>query len=101
MLKYLYQMSLFRITSYNVCYTKLLRLLHNQEYISSQSIGGAQENLSKNYIENIPILHPSSGLMDRTELSKLIDYKEMVTKENILLGETLATLLSKIATIKN
>jgi len=76
-------------------------LLHNQEYISSQSIGGAQENLSKNYIENIPILHPSSGLMDRTELSKLIDYKEMVTKENILLGETLATLLSKIATIKN
>ena len=29
-------------------------LLHNQEYISSQSIGGAQENLSKNYIENLP-----------------------------------------------
>lgn len=76
-------------------------LLHNQEYISSQSIGGAQENLSKKYVENIPILLPANGLMNRTELCKLIDYKEIATKENFLLVETLATLLSKIATIEN
>ena len=31
-------------------------LLHNQEFIASQSIGGAQENLSKDYVEKIPIL---------------------------------------------
>ena len=76
-------------------------LLHNQEYIASQSIGGAQENLSKDYVEKIPILKPNDALLENEGLKIIIDNKELVTKGNQKLTELKDLLLSKLATVEN
>ncbi|WP_151087134.1 restriction endonuclease subunit S [Hymenobacter baengnokdamensis] len=75
-------------------------LLHNQEFISSQAIGGAQENLSKNFIEKISILNPAHQLLERTELKIIVDNRENLTKQNSLLNTLANLLLSKLATIE-
>lgn len=75
-------------------------LLHNQEFIASQSIGGAQENLSKDYVEKIPILKPNGNLLSKNGLKQIIDAKELKTKENQKLTELKALLLSKLATVE-
>ena len=74
-------------------------LLHNQEFIASQSIGGAQENLSKDYVEKIPILKPKDAILEMKGLKVIIDNKEGLTKENQMLTELKELLLSKLATI--
>ena len=76
-------------------------LLHNQAFISSQSIGGAQENLSKDYVEKIPILRPLEYLLKKNDLKIIIDNKEMLTREISLLNKLSELLLSKLATIEN
>ena len=76
-------------------------LLHNQSFISSQSIGGAQENLSKDYVEKIPILKPLDYLLERDELKVIIDNKEIMTREISSLHNISELLLSKLATIEN
>jgi type I restriction enzyme, S subunit len=75
-------------------------LLNNQEFIASQSIGGAQENLSKDYVEKIPILKPINEILEMEGLKVIIDNKEMLTKENQKLSELKELLLSKLATIE-
>ena len=75
--------------------------LHNQEFIASQSIGGAQENLSKDYVEKIPILKPTLELLKRTDLKIIIDNKELLTKEMAVLNNLSDLLLSKLATVKD
>jgi len=76
-------------------------LLLNQEFISSQAIGGAQENLSKDFIEKIPILLPAFELMKRTELGTIIETKEMLTREISSLNKISKLLLSKLATMED
>ncbi len=76
-------------------------LLHNQEFIASQSIGGAQENLSKDYVEKIPILKPKDAILEMKGLKVIIDNKEGLTKETQKLTELKELLLSKLATIEN
>lgn len=76
-------------------------LLHNQAFISSQSIGGAQENLSKNYIEKFPILKPTNGLLKKNEFKIIVHNKDMFTKEISSLSKMSELLLSKLATIEN
>lgn len=76
-------------------------LLHNQEFISSQSIGGAQENLSKDYVEKIPILKPTEEILSRRYFKVIIDNKESLTKGMALLNDISDLLLSKLATIEN
>jgi len=76
-------------------------LLHNQSFISSESIGGAQENLSKDYVEKIPILKPTNNLLKKSGLKIIIDNKEILTKEISLLNGISDLLLSKLATINN
>ena len=76
-------------------------LLHNQDFIASESIGGAQENLSKDYVEKIPILRPKKDLLESKGLKSIIDNKELKTLENQKLMELKALLLSKLATIHN
>lgn len=76
-------------------------LLHNQEFISSQANGGAQENLSKDYIEKIPIIKPIEWILDKDELKIVIDNKEKLTREIAILNRMSNVLLSKIATINN
>jgi len=75
-------------------------LLHNQEYIASQSIGGAQENLSKEFVERIPILMPTIELLKKDSLKIIIDNKERLTNENQKLSELKELLLSKLATVE-
>ena len=74
-------------------------LLHNQEFIASQSIGGAQENLSKDYVEKIPILKPIDKILEMRGLKVIIDNKEGLTKENQKLTELKTLLLSKMASV--
>jgi type I restriction enzyme S subunit len=76
-------------------------LLHNQEFIASQSIGGAQENLSKDYVEKIPILKPVDVILEMKGLKIIIDNKEVLTKQIQKLTELKDLLLSKLATIEN
>lgn len=75
-------------------------LLHNQKFIASQSIGGAQENLSKDYVEKIPILKPADEILEMKGLKIIIDNKEVLTKESQKLTEMKELLLSKLATIE-
>ena len=76
-------------------------LLHNQEFIASQSIGGAQENLSKDYVEKIPIIKPIDDILEMKGLKIIIDNKEVLTKQIQKLTELKDLLLSKLATIEN
>jgi type I restriction enzyme S subunit len=76
-------------------------LLHNQDFIASQSIGGAQENLSKDYVEKIPILRPKNDLLEKKAFKSIIENKELKTLENEKLTELKDLLLSKMATAEN
>lgn len=76
-------------------------LLHNQKFIASQSIGGAQENLSKDFIEKIPILKPVDEIPEMKGFKIIIDYKEVLTKQIQKLIELRDLLLSKLATLEN
>lgn len=72
-------------------------LLYKQEFISSQSIGGAQENLSKNFIENIKIIKPSKEIIDNSNLDKIINYRELLTREIKIEKQIIEILLAKLA----
>lgn len=75
--------------------------LHNQKFISSQSIGGAQENLSKDFIERIKLLKPNNQLLERKDLKIIIDNKEILTRKLSVLSALVSLVLSKLATIEN
>jgi type I restriction enzyme S subunit len=72
-------------------------LLENQEFIASQSIGGAQENLSKNFIENIKIIKPIDEILNSDYLKIFIDNKETYTRQSQKLSELKDLLLSRLA----
>ena len=76
-------------------------LLHNQEFIASQSIGGAQENLSKDFVEKINILQPKDETFKKKIFKPVIDNKERFTKEILAMVIISNLLLSKLATIEN
>lgn len=76
-------------------------LLHNQEFIASQAVGGAQANLSKDFIEKIDIITPKEGILKESNLKIMIDNKEIITKEISLLEELQSFLLSKLTTTEN
>ena len=76
-------------------------LLHNQEFIASQSICGSQENLRKDFVEKILILKPTDEILEMKGLKRITDNKEILTKENQKLSELKDLLLSKLATVEN
>ena len=76
-------------------------LLHIQEYIRSQAIGGAQENLSKNFVEKIPIIRPPNYLIRKCRLNLIVENKENLTRESLILNSVVNLLLSKLATVEN
>lgn len=76
-------------------------LLHNQEYIRSQAIGGAQENLSKDFVEKIPIIKPTNYLIGKCRLNIIVENKENLTREILILNSVANLLLSKHATLEN
>ena len=75
------------------------QLLENQDFHRSQSIGGAQENLSKEYIEKIRFLVPSEQYIITSRLYIIVNVRESVTKEIKLLTDILGLLLSKMSKV--
>ncbi|MDD3323299.1 MAG: restriction endonuclease subunit S [Paludibacter sp.] len=73
-------------------------LLHNQKFIATQAIGGAQENLSKDFVEKIEIPMPDDDKLNSNILKTIIDNKEIYTRQNQKLSELKELLLSKLAT---
>ena len=57
-------------------------LLHNQKFIAAQAIGGAQENLSKDFIEKIEIPIPDDEKLNSPILKTIIDNKENYTRQS-------------------
>ncbi len=74
-------------------------LLHNQKFIATQAIGGAQENLSKDFIEKIEISMPDDDILNSPILKTIIDNKEVYTRQNQKLTELKELLLSKLASV--
>ena len=72
-------------------------LLQNQKLIANQAIGGAQENLSKDFIEKIEIPIPDDDKLNSPILKTIIDNKENYTRQNQKLTELKALLLSRLA----
>lgn len=75
-------------------------LLHHQKFIATQAIGGAQENLSKDFIEKIEIPMPDDDILNSTILKTIVDNKEVYTRQNYKLAELKELLLSRLATIE-
>ena len=73
----------------------------NQSEIANLAIGGAQPNLSKELVEKIRLISPSSKDFSKHELVKIINYSEILEKENQKLTVLKELLLSKLATIEN
>jgi type I restriction enzyme, S subunit len=76
-------------------------LLVNQSNIANQSIGGAQENLSKDFIEKINILTPSNELLEINIFKTIVDSREWLTRELLALKNLSEVLLSKMSQIKS
>jgi type I restriction enzyme S subunit len=74
-------------------------LLHNQEYIAAQATGGAQENLNKNFIENIEILKPTDEILNSNHLKPIIDKKENFTRQNQKLTELKDLILARMTRV--
>lgn len=76
-------------------------LLSNQKEIANMAIGGAQSNLSKNLIEELPIIKPKESLFVKFPLKIIIDNYETYTRQNQKLEELKDLLLSKMTRVEN
>ena len=72
-------------------------LIQSQAAISRLSNGGAQDNLSKNFIDNIKIVVPSSGFIEELNLAAIVEQMTLNTKEIALLEELQATALAQLS----
>lgn len=72
-------------------------LIQSQAAISRLSNGGAQDNLSKNFIDNIKIVVPPSKFIEKLNLAAIVEQMTLNTKEIILLEELQATVLAQLS----
>lgn len=72
-------------------------LIQSQAAISRLSNGGAQDNLSKNFIDNIKIVVPPSEFIENLNLAAIIEQMTLNTKEIALLEEVQATALARLS----
>lgn len=72
-------------------------LIQSQAAISRLSNGGAQDNLSKNFIDNIKIVVPPSEFIENLNLAAIIEQMTLNTKEIALLEEVQATALAQLS----
>ena len=75
-------------------------LVVNQEFNHSQAIGGAQQNLSKDYIEKINLILPSNEFIKINFFRSFIDKRENFTKQIQIFTELQTIVLSKISTVE-
>ncbi|HBU11189.1 MAG TPA: hypothetical protein DEB31_00140 [Clostridiales bacterium] len=72
-------------------------LLFSQQSISRLSNGGAQDNLSKAFIENIKLVVPSGEKLEALGLSTLVEQITVNTREIAALEQMQSTFLSRLA----
>ena len=72
-------------------------LIQSQAAISRLSNGGAQDNLSKNFIDGIKLVVPPTELIESLNLSAIIEQITLNTKEIYLLEELQATALAQLS----
>ena len=72
-------------------------LIQSQTAISRLSNGGAQDNLSKNFIDNIKIVVPPSEFIEKLNLAAIVEQMTLNTKEITLLEELQATVLAQLS----
>ena len=72
-------------------------LIQSQAAISRLSNGGAQDNLSKNFIDNIKIAVPPSEFIEKLNLAAIVEQMTLNTKEITLLKELQATVLAQLS----
>lgn len=72
-------------------------LIQSQAAISRLSNGGAQDNLSKNFIDNIKIVIPPSEFIENLNLAAIVEQMTLNTKEIALLEEVQATALAQLS----
>ena len=72
-------------------------LIQSQVEISRLSNGGAQDNLSKNFIDNIKLVVPPIEYIKGLNLSAIIEQMTLNYKEIALLQELQAVSLSQIS----
>jgi restriction endonuclease S subunit len=72
-------------------------LIQSQAAISRLSNGGAQDNLSKNFIDNIKIVVPPSEFIEKLNLAAIVEQMTLNTKEIALLEELQSTALAQLS----
>ena len=72
-------------------------LIQSQAAISRLSNGGAQDNLSKNFIDNIKIVVPPSEFIEELNIAAIVEQMTLNTKEIALLEELQATALAQLS----
>ena len=86
-----------------ICHTKAeaaylyFSLIQSQAAISRLSNGGAQDNLSKNFIEAIKLVVPPSEYIENLNLTAIIEQMTLNTKEIALLEELQSTVLAQLS----
>jgi type I restriction enzyme S subunit len=74
-------------------------LLTNQKEIANMANGGAQANLSKNIIEELPIVKPYENLFINFPLRTIIENMEVVVRQNKIINSLNELLLAKMTKI--
>ena len=72
-------------------------LIQSQAAISRLSNGGAQDNLSKNFIDNIKIIVPPSEFIEKLNLAAIVEQMTLNTKEIAILEELQSTVLAQLS----
>lgn len=72
-------------------------LIQSQAAISRLSNGGAQDNLSKNFIDNIKMVVPPSKFIEKLNLAAIVEQMTLNTKEIALLEELQSTALAQLS----
>lgn len=72
-------------------------LIQSQSAISRLSNGGAQDNLSKNFIDNIKIVVPPSDFIEKLNLAAIVEQMTLNTKEIALLEELQSAALAQLS----
>ena len=72
-------------------------LIQSQDAINRLSNGGAQDNLSKNFIDNIKLVVPPQSMIDELKLSTIIEQITLNTKEISILEELQSLTLAELS----
>ena len=72
-------------------------LRFNKELITSQAIGGAQENLSKDLIGNLTFAAPNRETLEQHPFIQFLNHSEALTRQTIFLEKLRSLILSQLA----